>query len=218
MLRTSTMGRGIFIVIEGANRVHKNQLKQFLQRSIHEHTGRKVLVKGKPFSYTEDPSPLLGLFLAGWEDLPDKIAHHLFSAHRWDCSKSIMYDLCKGKTIILQRYVATGQVCSMARGNLSAEWCEQFNEGLLKPDVTIYVEKNALPDPESDWPNPDIYETPDMQRKIITQFEQMRAQNPDWLTVNVSTMSPRQAVDHVLPTILNKMKLCLDQDQDFEFY
>ena len=145
-------------------------------------------------------------YLKGREELTDQIAHHLFSAQRWEYADAIHHHILEGETVILQRYVATGWAYTMAHGRLDQEWCAQFDVGLLKPDLTIYMEREAPLDPEPTWEDPDIYETPAMQKEIVKCFQKIR--QPDWLSINICRMTPKMALDQVLPVILSKIEDC----------
>jgi len=112
--------------------------------------------------------------------------------------------------------VASGHAYTIANGNLDSEWCKQFDSGLLKPDITIYMEREPLILSELVFEDPDIYETPEMQTKIVEQFEKLK--EPDWLIVDVSRDNPRRALDQVLPKILEKLTQSLKGELAFEYY
>lgn len=209
------MGRGLFIVIEGANRTHKHQLAQVLKNNIHKRTGQPVRV----YRFEHRPNtlcPILPNYLQGEKDYPDQVIHHLFSADRWRLSHHLKYLINKGYTVILQRYVASGHAYTIANGKFDHEWCKQFDSGLLKPDVTIYLERDPHLIPELVFEDPDIYETSEMQIKITEEFHKLK--EPDWITVDVSRSSPKQAMDRIIPVVLEKLEQSLDGELVFTYY
>jgi len=137
------MGRGLFIVLEGANRTHKHTFAQILRNNIHQKTGQKIHVC-KIDSRGSAQCPIIPNYLQGEAHYKDHIIHHIFSADRWRLSHHLKHLINRGNTVILQRYVASGHAYSMAHGNLDLEWCKQFDSGLLKPDITIYLQPDWL--------------------------------------------------------------------------
>ena len=208
------MGRGLFIVLEGTNRTHKHNFAQILKSQLKKKTGQEIDV-GRTKHRTSAVCPILSNYLQGYVNPPDQIVHHLFSVDRWRLSYRLQYLLNKGHTVILQRYVATGHAYTIANGRLDLEWCKQFDTGLLKPDVLIYLERDPLTQ-ESVFDDPDIYENPEMQNKIINQFNQLK--EPEWLTVNISKSNPQQALEQVLPTIMEKLRQALEGELEFAYY
>jgi len=208
------MGRGLFIVLEGTNRTHKHDFAQILRKQLKKQTGQEIVVC-RPRHRTSASCPILPNFLQGYVNPPDQIVHHLFSVDRWRLSYRLQYLLNRGHTVILQRYVTTGHAYTLANGHLDLEWCKQFDTGLLKPDVLIYMEKDPLL-LESTFDDPDIYENPDMQTKIINQFNRLK--EPDWLIVDVSRSNPKQALEQVLPTVMEKLRQTLEGELELTYY
>ena len=211
------MGRAIFIVVEGPSHLQKETITKLLKQKIDDQTGLDAVILGYPHRTLPD-SPLLAHYLQGNEDLPDQISHHLFSARRWYLGHAVQFFLAHGRPVIVQRYVATGHVYTVSQGHFDFEWCKQFDTGLIKPDITIYVERSVALDPEPQIDAPDIYDTPQMRKRIIECFQQMKETEPNWLTIDLSTMNPKQALDHVLPTILGKINDCRENSRDFLHY
>ena len=211
------MGREIFIVVEGPSHLQKETITKLLKQKIDEQTGLDAVILGYPHRTIPD-SPLLENYLQGNEELPDQVSHHLFSARRWHLGHAVQFFLAHGRPVIVQIYVATGHVYTVSQGCFDFEWCKQFDTGLIKPDITIYVERSVPLDPEPQHNAPDIYDTPLMRHKIIENFEKMKEIEKNWLTIDLSTMGPKQALDHVLPTILDTIKNCHENDRDFLHY
>jgi len=59
---------------------------------------------------------------------------------------------------------------------------------------------------------------PEMQQKILQQFNNMKESESDWITVNVAKMNPDQAMDHIRPAVIEKIIQCVDDNKDFLFY
>jgi len=217
------MGRGPFFVIEGASELHERQLARLLTDTISKHTGLTVLLREGSWEFSDNYPQILSQYLSGWGELPDEVVHHLFSAGRWEKMPEIMYQLTRQRVVIQHRYVASGQAHTLAGGKLTRDWCKQFQTGLLKPDLTIYVERDPQPDQDQDpesnsfW-GPTHFMNPEMQQKIVQQFNNMKDTESDWITVNVAKMNPDQAMDHIRPAIIEKIIQCVDDNKDFLFY
>jgi dTMP kinase len=63
-------------------------------------------------------------------ELDELVAHHLFSANRWEIKELIENLLGAHHPVILDRYVALGIAYKAAKGKFSIEFCNQFNVGL----------------------------------------------------------------------------------------
>ncbi len=215
------MGRGAFIVIEGATAPHEQQIAYYLKQTINDHTGLTVLSREGSYEYSDNFPQILLQYLAGWGPLPDEVAHHLFSAGRWEKMPEIMYQLNRQRVVLLHRYVASGRAHTLAGGKLSAEWCKQFETGLLKPDLTIYVECDPQSTEETEpggfW-GPVHFVHPDVQRNVTQQFDKMKETESNWITVDVAKMSLEQAMNHIRPAVIEKIRECLDDKKDFLFY
>ena len=209
------MGRGLFIVLEGANRTHKHTFAQILRNNIQQKTGQKVHVL-KIDSRGSAQCPIIPNFLQGEAHYKDHIIHHIFSADRWRLSHHLRHLINRGNTVILQRYVASGHAYSMAHGNLDLEWCKQFDSGLLKPDITIYLERDPSSPHEIIFEDPDIYENSEMQTKLVEKFNQLK--EPDWLVIDIANGNPRQALIQVLPLILVKLNQSLKGELEINYY
>ena len=211
------MGRGLFIVIEGANRLYKTTFKHMLKEVIQKKSSYTVITLGRSKLETTD-CPTLANYLSGQLQLSDQVVHHLFSADRWRLSQIIQYLLSRGVIVILNRYVVSGHVYTIAQGNLDQEWCSQFDKGLIKPDITIYLERDKLPVGEPEFEDPDIYENSQMQIKIKECFQNFKNNNPDWFSINISRITPRQVLEQLVPVIINKMNCLQNNDNDPQYY
>lgn len=221
------MGRGVFIVIEGTSALHEKQLAFYLKEMIRTNTGLTVQIRGGTWEHTDNHPQILLNYLAGWEQLPDEVAHHLFSAGRWEKMPEIMFQLNRQRVVIQHRYVASGRAQTLAGGKLTSEWCKQFDTGLLKPDLTIYVERGPLPEqepePRSFWgpmhfAGPGHSPHPEMTQKIVDQFNEIKKSEPNWVTIDAAKLSPVQAMDLLQPIIMEKIIDCVDDNKDFLFY
>lgn len=222
------MGRGVFIVIEGTSALAEKQLAFYLKEMIRTYTGLIVLTRGGNWEHADSHPQILLNYLAGWEQLPDEVVHHLFSAGRWEKMPEIMFQLSKQRRVVIQhRYVASGRAQTMAGGKLTQDWCRQFDTGLLRPDLTIYVERGPPPehDEEHDsfwgpthFAGPGHSPYPEVTQKVTDQFNEIKKDEPNWVTIDMAKLSPVQAMDLLRPIVIEKIIECVDDNKDFLFY
>lgn len=107
----------------------------------------------------------------------------MFSANRWELKSLIEEHLLKGINVILDRYVASGVAYSSAKG-LDFEWCLACDIGLIKPDVTIFMEiDSSLASSRGDY-GKEIYEKKEFQRIVNEKFKLL--QDDSWSLVDAS--------------------------------
>lgn len=75
--------------------------------------------------------------------LDDAVVHHLFSANRWEQRDQIVGDIKLCNPVVVDRYVASGRAYTLAKGRFDLEWIRQFDKGLPKPDLTIWLDGDA---------------------------------------------------------------------------
>lgn len=80
----------------------------------------------------------------GRGDTDDAAVHLLFSANRWEASKSIKQKLQEGQSIVLDRYAFSGVAFTAAKGTQSIDWCKGPDVGLPRPDVVIYLNVSSV--------------------------------------------------------------------------
>eukprot|EP00960_Hanusia_phi_P066411 766393-Hanusia_phi.AAC.12 len=87
---------------------------------------------------------LINEYLQSGKELDDAVIHLLFSANRWEATKSIRERLASGETLIVDRYAYSGVAFSAAKGTLNMEWCKGPDRGLPAPDCVIYLDVSSV--------------------------------------------------------------------------
>ena len=194
------MGRGALIAIEGCDRTGKSLLAEVLRDKIDANSVRyTAFIIRNPNKYS-NTGKILRDYLNQDLELTDVVAHHLFSANIWE-SASDFKDSIRYSTLICDRYIASTSAYTAAKGNLSLDWCEQFKAGLPKPDLVIYLECDIDTLASREHFGADRFETKNFQQSVKKQFENLREEAGDWLTVDVNTLSLTETCEKIFPTV-----------------
>lgn len=105
--------------------------------------------------------------------------HILFSANRWEAIPNIVSLLQAGTTVVLDRYVYSGiaysYVASRAAGNnrkpLDLEWLAGPDNGLLQPDVTLFLKVSESVAQSRGGYGAERYEKLEFQRQVAQCFD-----------------------------------------------
>ncbi|UZJ57038.1 hypothetical protein CBS101457_006358 [Exobasidium rhododendri] len=123
--------RGALIVVEGLDRAGKStqvaKLAADLSCKVIKFPDRQTAI-----------GVMIDSYLSQKSDVDDRAIHLLFSANRWEASRSILEQLGRGVNIICDRYAFSGIAYSCAKG-LEYEWCRAPDIGLPSPDLTIFL-------------------------------------------------------------------------------
>ncbi|ORM41910.1 putative thymidylate kinase [Babesia sp. Xinjiang] len=133
---------GKLLVFEGIDRSGKStQLKLLSQRLTDEGINHRLL----KFPYYEtDCGKTLAAHLSSHGAVRSRRAIHLlFSANRWEMMKDIVNSLVSGTHVLVDRYAFSGVAYSVGAENLSYDWCIVPDDGLLSPDIVIYLDNPA---------------------------------------------------------------------------
>jgi len=173
--------RGLLIALEGGDRCGKStQAERLKERLAREGKGCELL---KFPDRTSPTGRVLDLFLRQEVELPDRAAHLLFSANRWEAEDRICSLLGKGTHVVLDRYVDSGVAYSVARG-VDAGWALFSDVGLPLPDLVLEL---AVPEVDrASRPNfgEERYETELLQRAATRAFARRRRHG--WIHVNAT--------------------------------
>jgi len=108
---TSIRKRGAFLVFEGVDRSGKStQVKRLVEKLNNKSIDAELL---RFPDRTTATGKIINTYLQNGVELDDKAIHLLFSANRWEASKTIKDKLEKGVTLIVDRYAYSG-VCFTA--------------------------------------------------------------------------------------------------------
>jgi thymidylate kinase len=71
--------------------------------------------------------------------LPEIAYNHLKIANMWEIQEDLKRKLSNKWPVILTKYVLTNRAQTLSAGNLDLTRCTQLEEGLIQPDLQIYV-------------------------------------------------------------------------------
>jgi dTMP kinase len=111
-------------------------------------------------------------YLQGKVQLNDQAVHLLFSANRWEHRNRIVDLLNQGTHIVVDRYAYSGVVFSAAKG-LDLKWCRAPDVGLVRPDVTLFLDVPVEIAMQRSAFGGERYETESMQRRVRELFLEM---------------------------------------------
>lgn len=196
-----------FIAVEGCDRVGKSTTTQAIAAYIHEAINIHPTTTEFPYTHTE-----LGGFIYKYMsnrypdmELSSAVVHHLFSANRWERHMYIIEQL-KIRPTICDRYVASGRAYTAATGGLTLEWCKQFDVGLPQPDLTIYMECEVEKTIRRRGSGLPFFETAHLQKEVKKQYEILRQEESDWITVDTTNKSEDEVLMELIPVIDNLLK------------
>jgi dTMP kinase len=195
------MFRGPFIAFEGLDKTGKTSLCASVARDLceTEFIPRSISF---PRRHT-DTGYILDKYLKKEIELNDCVSYHLFSANRWEAHNEIIDILKTENPVLTDRYVASGIAYTAAKGNLSIEWCEQFNVGLPKPDLVVYLEGEVTNLQARPNYGRERYENPEFQISVKQIYDKLRDQDPSWMIVKIDGKTRQQMYTEVYPKILD---------------
>ena len=174
--------RGCFILFEGIDRCGKTtQCKRLVE--FLKNQGKQV-----EFMRFPDRSTVIGQtinsYLTNGIDMDDHAIHLLFSANRWELSTKIKEKLDAGITLVVDRYAYSGVAFSASKKSLSLEWCKTPDEGLLAPDIVLFMDltvDQAMG--RGDFGN-ERYEKEEFQRTVRDTFFALKSDS--WKIIDAS--------------------------------
>jgi len=133
--------RSPFIAIEGIDKVGKTtQFRKVVSRLNDSTQGTNYA----SFPRLHTPTgAIINQYLNHELVLDEAVIHHLFSANRWELRQQFLADLKSCTPVVVDRYVASGRAYTIAGGRFDLEWARQFDKGLIKPDLTIWLDGDA---------------------------------------------------------------------------
>uniref|UniRef100_A0A0G4GM40 Thymidylate kinase n=1 Tax=Chromera velia CCMP2878 TaxID=1169474 RepID=A0A0G4GM40_9ALVE len=130
-------GRGAFIVFEGLDRSGKTTQSSALVDALREK-GVTVQTLRFPVRSTKI-GEILNEYLSKGKDLPEQVAHLLFSANRWEMQPKIEEWLRNGDTVITDRYAFSGIAYSSGALGLDPVFCRTSDSGVIAPDAVFFL-------------------------------------------------------------------------------
>jgi dTMP kinase len=195
------MGRYPLIAIEGCDYTGKTTLVEGLVDNIYQDN-RLMPIKIQFPTFSSSIGRILIGYIQKHVELSDVTAHHLFSANRWE-EKATIEGFTRIQPVIVDRYVASGSAYTVAKGTLTLDWCDQFNGGLPKPDITIYLDCDVEALARRRGFGADRFETIQFQKQVKQQFELVKQSETEvnWHTFDVTTLTNEQTLEQVYPVI-----------------
>lgn len=162
--------RGALVVLEGLDRSGKTTQVKLLEQRFVE-LGRKVKVMRFP-DRTTPIGQMIDSYLKSQVEMDDHVIHLLFSANRWEASKTITSLLSAGVTVLCDRYYYSGVVYSAAKQNpsLTLSWARAPEVGLPRPDLVLFLDLDENQARARGGWGGEAYEKAEMQRRVRELF------------------------------------------------
>ena len=159
--------RGKFIVFEGLDKSGKSTACRALTDTLNKFRHAELI------SFPNRSSPtgkLINEYLSRKDStLPPEAIHLLFSANRWEMQKDIKDKLEKGVDVVCDRYYHSGIAYSYANG-VDMEWACHADEGLLQPDLIIYLDSSAETLAKREGYGGEVFERLEFQKAVREGF------------------------------------------------
>ncbi|VDL94991.1 unnamed protein product [Schistocephalus solidus] len=218
-----SMERGIFIVLEGTDRIGKSTQAKMLESALTRLYGTETL----SVRFPDRNTPLgqsLNTYLNGKLELNHHAVHLLFTANRWERAAEINQALEAGRCVVADRYSYSGIVYTAAKepNPPSWEWCKRTEECLPQPDLIICLLPATLADlTKRGGFGDERFENAEFQSRVMQNYrrlaedinaEALRApeaeRKPKWEWVIASDMTPQQVHDVICEVLKTKLTHC----------
>jgi len=158
---------------------------------------------------------MINSYLVGQAQQDDHSIHLLFSANRWEASKSIQDDIRNGTTVIVDRYSFSGAVYSAAKDNpeLSLDWAWSPEIGLLRPDLLIFLDISSADAAKRGGYGKERYETETMQSRVRALFQDLFSRLE---SINVRVVNAGRPICEVAKEILEVVTTSADDPNSKE--
>lgn len=149
---------------------------------------------------------MIDSYLRGSSHQDDHSIHLLFSANRWEISKSIEEDIANGTMVIVDRYSYSGVVYSAAKANptLSLEWAWRPEIGLPRPDICLFLRISPEEAAKRGGFGAERYENGEMQTRVRELFQTIFEKQQD-----VSIIDAGKSIEEVSQEIQGAVAGCI---------
>lgn len=167
------MPRGTLICFEGLDRTGKSTQAARLVLRL-----RSLNLPVLHLRFPDRTTPIgqqINSYLTNSTDLSDQAIHLLFSANRWEHAQEIREAIAAGTTVVMDRYVYSGVVYSVAKGveGLRVDWCWAPEVGLPRPDLTVYLQLREGEAESREGFGGERYEKREVQARVKGLFEEL---------------------------------------------
>lgn len=196
--------RGALLVLEGCDRAGKSTQVKMLIRALNE---RSIPAEGISFpDRTTTIGSKINQYLINKEELEPGAIHLLFSQNRWERANDMIKTLNTGKTLIVDRYAASGAAYAAANTGKDLEWCKYPDRGLPRPDLVAYLNVDeATQSSRSDW-GQERYENKDLQRKVASNFLKLRDETWEVIDANQSVEDIHKKLLEAVIEVIDSVK------------
>nr|CAH8843071.1 unnamed protein product [Trichobilharzia regenti] len=169
---TGPVSRGIFVVLEGADRVGKTTQASLLAKALSELTKKETL----SVKFPDRDTPLgkqLDAYLSGAGEINNHALHLLFTANRWEKQSDIRKAIADGIPVVADRYIYSGIAYTAAKPSSTPnwEWCCEMEKGLVAPDLVICLTPDNMDSLNSrNGYGSERYEKDDFQKRVLENY------------------------------------------------
>jgi len=161
--------RGKFIAVEGCDKVGKTTL-------VKRISATNDCVTLQFPDRTTKTGKIIDEYLKGQYNLTPTEANMLFVDNKREKQQFIKETLLSGKNLIVDRYVHSGIVYSLAN-KVTLNYCMASNVGLIKPDVVCFIDERY-----NQTESLERYDDEEFQNLVYANFQKLRESN--WITIN----------------------------------
>lgn len=173
--------RGAFIVFEGCDKSGKSTQCSLLVNKLN-----KAGVSAQVIKFPDRTTPIGKMINDYLIDsnvvVEDHVIHLLFSANRWELMPRMNELLNSGVTLVVDRYTFSGVAFSSAKPNMSLDWCQQSERGLLRPDLVFYLTIPTDVASKRRLFGSERYEKENFQSRVAEKFSELR--DDTWIEID----------------------------------
>nr|XP_008196693.1 PREDICTED: thymidylate kinase [Tribolium castaneum] len=181
LFKMNGLKRGALIVVEGVDRSGKSTQCRKLVESLKARNVNAALVTFP--DRTTSTGGLIDKYLKQETHLCDEAIHLMFTANRWEKKAEMERLLKQGVTLVVDRYSYSGIVYSSVKKNMSVKWCQEPENGLLKPDLVLLLVLSEAEMVKRPNYGSEIYENREMQEKVAQAFRDL-SEREKWEVVS----------------------------------
>jgi len=195
--------RGIIICIEGLDCSGKTTQIQKIYNLFNDNN-KKIIIYKYPNRETEI-GKIIDKYLKNEITMTKESINLLFTANRWEFNDIIEENIKNGVNVILDRYVYSGLAYFDADNRFRAEWYFNQNKGLLKPDLTIYLDADPSILQKRKGYGYEKFENIQKQIRVYDNFKTyMKYQSPPWEVID-ATLSIEEINKNIMYIIDNSI-------------